>query len=424
MRLTLCTLLLLVTSSLVFAADDAPSDAAAPAIKVGENDWPWWRGPNSDGVADSDQKPPTEWSDTKHIVWQAPIPGRGHASPIIVGDDVLLPTADQERGVQVILCFDRKTGERKWESVVHKGGIMKGNRKASQASCTIACDGQRLYVNFLNGGAVHTTALTRQGKKLWQRKVSDYVVHQGYGSSPALHKHLVIVSADNKGGGAIAAFHRVTGEPAWRIDRPKEPNYASPTIVRVDGKDQLIFIGCDLVTSINPLTGEKYWEFKGATTECVTTTVTDGTHIYTTGGYPKNHVAAVRADGSGKTTWSNGERVYVPSMLFHDGYLYAVGDPGSAFCWKADTGELAWKQRLGGGFTASPVLVGSHIYAVNERGQCFVYKADPKGFELVATNRLGDEVLATPAICGGRIYMRVAHQRGGERKEVLYCIGE
>lgn len=405
-----------------FSADDDVATTKTDAVQFGEQDWPWWRGPSGDGVAPANQKPATEWGATKNIAWQVSIPGRGHASPTVVGDQVFLPTADHDRGVQIVLCFDRKTGKKQWETVVHKGGLMVKNRKASQASCTIACDGKRLFVNFLNSGAAWTTALTRDGKQLWQKKISNYKVHQGYGSSPAFYKHLVIVSADNKAGGAIVAFERVTGKEVWRVARPKEPNYSSPTIVHVDGKDQLIFIGCDLVTSLTPLTGKKHWEFKGATTECVTTTVTDGTHIYSTGGYPKNHVAAIKADGSGKVVWENKERVYVPSMLFHEGYLYALGDPGSAYCWKADTGKQAWKQRLGGGFTASPVRVGNHIYAINERGMCFVYKATPKGFEEIARNQLGNEALASPVICGGRVYLRVAHKKGGSRQEVLYCI--
>ncbi len=415
---------LLLLPSLVLITISVTHTSQGDSIKVGENDWPWWRGPSTNGIAPPNQSPPTQWSPSKNIVWQVDIPGRGHAAPIVVGDQVILPTADHERKTQSVLCFDRKTGDKQWETVVHKGGLMVKNRKASAASSTLACDGKRLFVTFPNGGAVWLTALDREGKQLWQKKVSNYVVHQGYGASPALYKHLVIASADNKAGGAIVAFNRITGEEVWRVKRPKEPNYASPVVVHVDGKDQLIFIGCDLVTSLNPLTGSKHWEFKGATTECVTTTVTDGTHIYTSGGYPRNHVAAMRADGSGKITWQNKERVYVPSMLFHKGYLYALGDPGSAYCWKADTGEQAWKQRLGGGFSASPVLVDKHIYAFNERGTCFVFEATPTAFKEIARNQLGNETLSTPTICGNRIYIRTAHKQGADRREVLYCIGQ
>jgi outer membrane protein assembly factor BamB len=236
----------------------------------------------------------------------------------------------------------------------------------------------------------------------------------------------VIVSADNKGegGGAIAALNRATGDVVWRHARPATPNYPSPIILKAAGRDQVFLTGCDLVSSFAPLTGEKLWEIEGATTECVTSTVTDGNIILTSGGYPKNHTAAVRADGSGEVVWENNVRVYVPSMFIHDGKIYGVADAGVAMCWEAATGKELWKGRLGGTFSSSPVLVGENIYVINEAGEGFVFKADPAKFELVAKNQLGNEVFATPTICGSRIYMRVAEQQGDVRQEMLYCIGK
>ena len=195
-------------------------------------------------------------------------------------------------------------------------------------------------------------------------------------------------------------------------------------LLTVGGKDQLILIGCDLVTSLDPLTGKTLWESKGATTECVTSTVTDGTHVFTSGGYPKNHVSAVRADGSGKIDWENTTRVYVPSMLIRDGHLYAVQDGGSAVCWKAATGKPAWSGRLGGTFFASPVRVGEHILAINEAGRAYVFRASPDGLKVEAENQLGTEAYASPVVCGGRVYLRVATTPGGKRQEWLYCVGK
>lgn len=356
-----------------------------------------------------------------------PIPGRGHGSVTVVGDQVYLATADEQADQQIVLCLDRNTGKEVWQTIVHDGGIeRKGNKKASQASTTIACDGERLFVNFLNRGAVYTTALSRDGEQIWQTKITDYVVHQGYGSSPAIYASLVIVSADNKGdaGGAIAAMNRATGEIVWRHARPATPNYPSPIILNAAGRDQVFLTGCDLVSSYEPLTGEKLWEIEGATTECVTSTVTDGNIILTSGGYPKNHMSAVRADGSGEVVWENNVRVYVPSLLLYDGILFGVADAGVAMCWEAATGKELWKGRLGGTFSSSPVMVGKHIFVVNEAGEGFVFTANPNEFELVAKNQLGDEVFATPTICGSRIYMRVAEQVGDVREERLYCLGE
>ncbi len=409
-----------------FACAEKPSKASeVQAITVAATDWPWWRGPNRNGIAAADQKPPLKWSDSENVVWKSPVPGRGHGSPTVVGDQVFLATADHEREVQSLLCFHRQTGKQLWQTEVHRGGFeKKGNDKSSLASSTPACDGQRVFINFLHDGAIYTTALDRDGQKIWQTKVADYVLHQGFGSSPALFGPLVLVSADNKGTGALVALERGTGKVVWKRERPKTPNYASPILLAVAGREQLLFTGCDLVTSLDPLSGKQLWEIKGSTTECVTSAVTDGRLVFTSGGYPKNHVSAVRADGSGEVAWENNTRVYVPSMIVKDGYLYAVQDAGTAVCWKSDTGKEVWKGRLGGTFSASLVLVGDHLFATNESGRTFIFKADPGAFELVAQNQLGDEVLATPAICGDRIYMRVVLNREGKRQEMLYCLGK
>ncbi len=403
------------------------SEGAKPAepIHVDADDWAWWRGPSHNGIANPDQHAPTEWSETKNVLWKASVPGRSHGAPIVVGDQVVLTAADHERNVQTVLCFERATGNQLWESIIHEGGLdVKNNEKSSMASASAACDGERFFVNFLNGDFVFMTAVDRNGKKLWQTKLSNYVNHQGFGSSPLLYEDLVIGVSDNKAGGAIVAMNRASGTVVWKRDRPAKPNYPSPVILNVEGKDQLFLTGCDLVTSLNPLTGEVIWEVEGATTECVTTTVTDGKHIFTSGGYPKNHVSAVAADGSGKIVWENTTRSYVPSLLCRDGYLFAVMDAGIAICWKSDTGKEVWKGRLNGTFSSSPVMVGDLIYASNEEGQTFVFNASTVKLEVVATNKLGTSVFSTPAICGGRIYNRIAFDQDGKRQEMLYCIGE
>ena len=398
------------------------------AVEVGKqitpDDWASWRGPDQKGIA-SGPLPPTEWSADSNIVWKTPISGRGHSSPTVVGPHVYLATADEVKKTQSVICLDRASGTPIWEKVVHDGGLVtKMNKKATHASSTIACDGEMLFINFLNQGAIHTTALDRDGSIIWQTKIGDYVVHQGYGASPAVYKSLVLVSADNKGGGVVAGLNRENGDIVWEVPRPKLPNYASPVVVKMHGRDQLVYIGCDKVLSLDPSSGKTLWETEGATTECVTSTVTNGDLVYTSGGYPKNHVSAVRGDGSGEVVWSNNVRVYVPSMILQGDYLYAVADAGIAHCWNAATGELKWRGRLDGEFTATPILVDGHIFSTNEKGKSFVFKAGPESFQLVASSQLGDQVFATPTICGGRIYMRVVEGSGGDRQEVLYCIGK
>ncbi|MDH3584489.1 MAG: PQQ-binding-like beta-propeller repeat protein [Phycisphaerae bacterium] len=397
---------------------------AAEPITVGADDWPWWRGPTRDGHAAPGQEVVTTWSSTKNVLWKTAIPGRGHGSATVVGDHVYLVTAERKRQTQSVICLDRMTGKQLWKTDVHKGGFTgRVNQKASMANSTPACDGQRVFVNFYNGNAAWTTALSRDGTKLWQTKITDYRIHQAYASSPNVYKDMLLVSADNKRAGALAALDRVSGRIVWKIKRDSQPNYPSPVVLTAAGREQLIMIGTERVSSFDPNTGERIWEVKGATKECVTSTVTNGELVYSSGGWPKNHVVAHRADGTGEVVWSNSVRIYVPSMIIHKGHLFAINGAGIAYCWDAATGKEAWKARLSkAGFSASPVLVGDRLYAIDEAGTAHVLEADPKQFKVIATNRMGDDAFATPTICGGRIYLRVGHDQGG-RQEMLYCIG-
>ncbi len=405
--------------------------ACAPALATAQiggyaelhsGDWPWWRGPQRDGIVRQPEAPPTKWSATDGIAWTADVPGRGNGSPIVVGQRVILATCDEATGSQSILAYDRKSGKLLWQRVVHSDGAMRKNSRSTGASSTPACDGERIYISFANSDAAIATALNMDGEIAWQTRFSQYQIHQGYGASPALYKNLVLVAADAKGGGAMAGLDRTTGKIVWKLDRPSAPNYPSPIVLTVDGKDQLFMTGCDLVTSLDPLSGSLNWEVAGATTECVTSTVSDGTHIFTSGGYPKNHMSAVKADGSKEIVWENKERVYVPSLLVKDGYLYGVLDAGIAMCWEAATGKEMWKDRLGGNYSASPVLVGDLMFATSESGETHVLKISPRGAEAIAKNKLGDETFATPTFSKGQIFLRYAVQDGEKRSEKLACI--
>lgn len=386
-------------------------------------DWPCWRGPTHDGHARPGQRVPLIWSARENVLWSVDVPGRGNGSPTVVGSRIYLATCDEGSGSQSLLAFERSSGRRIWQTTIHESGAMRKHERSTGASVTPACDGERLFVAFANDGAVIATALTCDGERLWQKRVCDYQIHQGYGASPIVHDGLVIVAADQPGGGALVAYDRATGAEAWRRERPRNPSYSSPVVYRLCDRDQLILIGNDRVVSHDPRTGKTLWEWQGGTTECVATTVSDGTRVFSSGGYPRNHVAAIRGDGSARLDWENDQRVYVPSMVCRDGHLYGVLDAGIATCWDSATGAEKWKKRLGGNFSASLVLLDDMVFATSETGITTVFRASPAGFEHLGGGTLGDEAFASPAVCGGRIYFRIAEQVEGTRRERLVCIG-
>ncbi|MBI1313499.1 PQQ-binding-like beta-propeller repeat protein [bacterium] len=395
------------------------------------DEWRTWRGPNLNGVATAGQTPPTEWSETKNIVWTVPVPGRGHSSPTLVGDRIFLTSADESSQTQAVICFDRKTGQQLWLTPVNRGGFpAQIHNKNTHASPTAVSDGERVYASFLNHDGVQLVALSLEGKILWPKKQSSvgaYLPKQyryGYAPSPLLYDGTVIVASESDSGSFLAAFNAKTGREVWRTPRPNRISYSSPVVGRVAGRDQLLISGSELVSSYDPKTGKPLWATPGTASATCGTMIWEGDLVFASGGYPTKETICVKGDGSRTVMWRNQEKCYEQSMLVHDGYVYAVNDGGIAFCWKADTGREMWKSRLAGPVSSSPVLANGNIYISNERGTTFVFKATPEQFVAVAQNQLGDEAFASPAIVDSRIYLRVASSSRGGRQETLYCIGQ
>ncbi len=401
------------------AADELPPPDFA------SDDWPQWRGPNVDGVS-TGKAVPVSWNDgspNENIVWKRQIPGRGHSSPIIVGDFVYLETADEQAQVQSVLCLSRKDGTQIWKKDLFEKNLeTEVHKENTQATSTLACDGERLFALFLNDRKIWAVALDLKGQELWRKEVGGFTSKFGYSASPTLYKSFVILAADHQSGGFLAALNRKTGDIIWRKKRPAESSYASPRVITVGSKDELVICGCDLVSGYDPLSGESLWSTTGTTSAAVGTMVTAGDLLFASGGYPGHDTVALNA--SGEVVWRNKEKSYVPSLLAHEGHLYMVNDDGVAYCYSAQTGKENWKKRIGGNFRTSPVLNAGHIFTTDMRGKTTVFKADPKRFEIVAENQLGTESFATPGISRGQLLMRVGDNSGGQRQDWVYCIGK
>ncbi|HEV3004912.1 MAG TPA: PQQ-binding-like beta-propeller repeat protein [Pirellulales bacterium] len=348
------------------AAFTAAEVVDAQLLEANPGDWPWWRGPNFNGVADAGPAP-IEWSETKNVGWRSPVPGRGHSSPTVIGDCILLATADESAQVQSVVCFDRKTGSQIWKQDVNQGGFPERiNAKNTHATSTIASDGTRLYASFLHHDAVHVVALDLSGMPVWQQVAGKFTPNEyrnGYAASPLLYGDVVIVAGDFDGGDSfLVAFDRATGERAWKTPRPARINYASPIVARIAGRDQLLISGCDIVAGYDPSDGEPRWKVPATTMATAGTMIWEGDLVYASGGFPDAETACIRADGSGKVVWRNKQKCYDPSMLVYDGHVYAINDAGIAFCWEAKSGKERWHHRLRGPISASPVLANGHIY--------------------------------------------------------------
>lgn len=386
------------------------------------NQWPAWRGPATNGLANTTDAP-VKWSEDQ-IRWQTDIPGRGHGSPIVIDDTVVLTTAVDAEQKQMLLAVDRNTGDVRWTKVVHEGSFPSAGEihsKATNANSTAASDGEQIYCVFFNGGKIIASAYDLQGESQWRREVGAFNSKFGYAPSPLLYGSLLIVAADNRGGGYIAGLDRKSGKVAWRIKRPAVSTYSSPLIANVGGKDQLVISGCNQICSYDPRDGEPLWSVEGVSEATCGTVVTDGERFFASGGYPERETMAVSADGD--IVWSNRTQVYEPSMICVGNLLFAIADNGVTRCWDAETGKKHWETRLNGSFSASPVCADGLIYAPDLDGKTHVFKAADK-YESVAVNRLGSDCYASPAIVGREIFLRVGFGNGGGRQERLVCLAE
>ena len=392
--------------------------------ETGGQDWRQWRGPNGNGTAADDARPPLTWGAEENVRWKVPVPGRGLSSPIVVGDLVILTSATDE--AQWVIAYDRSSGAKRWETLVHEGGLpRKLHRKNSAATPTPVSDGRNCYVVFHNEGRIMLTALDQVGGTLWQKETGQYECDYGYGyaPSPTIFGELVIVSSEFAKGGYLAAFRKSDGEEVWRTDRKVKTSYSSPIVARVGGRDQLLLSGADLVSSYDPVTGRVFWQIPGSSKATCGTMVWSEDTAFASGGFPNKETIAVQAGVKPAVLWRNGDMSYEQSLLYHDGHVYTLNDGGIAVCWEAATGVEKWKVRLGGPVSASPVFAGGRIYAMNEQGMTFVFSPDPEKFTRLAGNQLGVEGFATPAFVGDAVFLRTA-DAASERQEWLYCLGE
>jgi outer membrane protein assembly factor BamB len=389
-------------------------------IEVADNDWPWWRGPNRDNSARG-PLPPMKWSPSDNVVWEVEVPGRGHSSPIVVGDRVFVTTSDEANSVQSLLAFARVDGVLQWNKQIHRGRLPTSHEKGSHASSTPACDGDQVFTVFAVDDGIWVSAVSITGEILWQKKIGGFLSRHGYGSSPVLYKSLVIAAADGVGRGYIVALDRSTGDVVWQTPRLREASFGTPIVARVAGRDQLLLAGQNRIVSYDPATGEEMWWCDGSASSTANTVVCNDEYVFASGGWHQTGVMAIRANGSGDVTdthiaWRDPTKMYVPSAAIVDDILLAVRDDGIVIGFDTASGEKHWAKRLpGGGVSASPtVAAGGIAYLPNEKGDIFVFRVGHK-FQLLAKNELQSGIFASPVIVNGRIYLRTLTH--------LWCIG-
>ncbi|MEM6705715.1 MAG: PQQ-binding-like beta-propeller repeat protein [Acidobacteriota bacterium] len=424
-------------TSTVFASDAAP--------------WPGWRGPGGNGVAGSEA--PLEWSPEKNILWKTATPGRGHSSPIVWDGLIVVTTAVQGKKLDEatapthsfggqefkhpqavgsdyeydlkVLAYEADSGKLAWEQTAYSGPVYDDiHSESSYASPTAVTDGERVYTYF---GSEGVYAYEHDGAMAWKTDIGDIrSVGLGIGSSPVLAAGKVIVQADEDSGelSFIVALDAETGEEAWRQARPVQASWTTPFVLERDGKTQILTSGNEFVIAYDAENGAEVWRSEGLKANAIHVPMTVDDVVVFSSGYPQKRTFALRLEGEGEIAteqrlWEyNKGAGYVPSPVLYDGKLYLVSDGGVVTCLDAKTGEVVYeggRPPVRGKLTASLVVAGDRILTINENSDAVWFKAGAE-YEVLATNELDEPVYATPAVAGGRIYIR-----GNQH---LYAIGE
>jgi outer membrane protein assembly factor BamB len=448
-----------MSGSLTRAGIPAAALAAVVALQGGVDgsakprpgvDWPQFRGIRAAGV-DDNHPAPVSWNMEKkeRVSWRTPIPGLGHASPIVWGDTVYVATSisgQKDAGLRIgyygdikpvedatahewrVYALDKKTGALKWQKTAFSGvPKIKRHTKATHANSTLAIDGERIIAFF---GSEGLYALDMNGTQLWSKDLG--VLDAGYymvpdaqwetGSSPILHDGVVVVQADVQKNSFIAAFNAQDGKEIWRIARNDVPTWSTPTIHEVNGRTQLLVNGMRHVGAYDFKSGEVIWKLSGGGDIPVPTPVVSDGLVYITNAHgPFSPVYAIKDTATGDVSLKDGASSnahvawsylrgggYMATPLAYRGLVYILTYNGVLTAYDGKTGEKKFTQRVGdatSAFTASPVAADGKIYVANEDGRIHVLKAGP-AYEVLSVNDMTESTLATPALSEGMMIWR------------------
>jgi outer membrane protein assembly factor BamB len=392
----------------------------APLGLVAE-DWTQFRGPDGQGHSTAVGLP-THWSATENVRWKTPIPGRAWSSPVACGNQIFLTTAvpaGQTHSLHTI-CLDASTGKILWDVTVFDALIpnvaKRIHSKNSHASPTPLIDGQRVYVHF---GAHGTACLTTEGSIVWKTREIKYQPQHGSGGSPVLVDGLLVFNCDGADVQFVVALDAATGKIRWKKERPpcedaKRFAFATPLVIEVNGRKQIVSPGAHLVIAYEPKTGSEIWTVRYDGYSIAPRPVYADGLVYVETSFDRSVMLAIRPDGEGdvtatKVAWTQSRSIpSTPSPLLLGKDLFIVNDAGIASCLDAKTGKPHWTHRVGGKFSASPLFADGKIYLQSETGETTIVRPDREHFSEVARNNMNEPTLATPGVIDHDLLIRTA----------------
>ncbi len=397
-----------------------------------DGEWPRFRGPNGTGISSATTVPVT-WSEEDYN-WKVELPGTGHSSPVVWGNRILLGCGASETAGRTILCLDTADGGMLWRRD-YPSKTYRQHRDNSYATATPAVDARGVVVTWSTPEEVVLLALDLDGGEVWRRGLGPFVGPHGSGTSPIIFEDLVVLANDQEdmkvlarimgrkdtsgpaGKSFLVAVDRKTGETRWQVPRRSTlAPYSTPCVRWPEGgRPELIFTSTSHgITAVAPATGKVNWEIDDVFRDrCVASPVSASGLVMAGFGYGSRGTRYVAVRPGSRSEGREPTVVYdltrsvplVPTPLVKDGRLFLWADDGVVTCLNVATGEVIWRERLGGAFFGSPVCVNDRLYCIAKNGEVVVLAASEK-YEVLARVPLGEPSYATPAVSGGVMYLR------------------
>jgi outer membrane protein assembly factor BamB len=386
-------------------------------------EWTRFRGPNGTGESETTTIP-SRWTPADYN-WKLTLPGVGHSSPVLWGNQLFILSADPDSATRFVLCYDALSGRQLWEKKFESSPHHL-HTQSSYASSTPAADAERVYVAWASPATTTLMALTHGGDIVWQLDLGKWHSHHGFGTSPIVVDDLVILSKSQEAkDGPVAtptpdsfmmAFDRVTGKERWRTPR-KTVNvcYSVPAVFEPQtGPHQLVSISTgDGLYALDLQSGTPLWSSDFFDKRTVSSPLVKRDLIFgsTGSGGGGSYVVAARSDGHNSTLAYkiDTQAPYVPSIVARGDLLFMMADGGIASCLDIQSGKVHWRKRIGGNYSSSPVRAGDKIFCLSMDGEVVVLAAD-KDFQELGRTSLGEGSRATPAIANGCLYLRTFSQ--------------
>ena len=399
-------------------------------------DWTSWRGSDDNGSVDGEGFP-VELNLDKNLAWKFELPGKGCSTPIVSGGAIYVTVPAD--GKDALVCLDQN-GKQKWLTKLSDEDAGK-HRNGSGSNASPVSDGDAVFAYYKSGTLA---AVENDGSVRWQTNLIERFgkveLYWDHGSSPVLTDDHVVMARMHEGDSWVAAFDKSSGALAWKVERnfdtPREGDhgYASPVVIKFDGKPALLVYGAEHLTIHATEDGKVLWSCGGFNPDetelwpsIATPVVVGDVAVVAAGRNDRKQplLYGVKLDGSGDVSdtniiWKRDDiGTFVPTPAVWHGNVYLLRDQGEVECLNPADGASVWREKLPkhrAKYYTSPLIAGGILYAAREDGAAFVVNVKDGEFKLLSETDLEESVIGSMVPLGKQVLVR------GEKH--LFCFGD